>query len=151
VWKQTLTADADAAGKAELPIALETLPKGYYELHLAPTAAGEGSAEGATKASFAVTPFVERSAEEVREGNYRFGLKKWNWSSRLNGMDWDEYEAVAASTRLGLQWTRELLQQTNSLGTVEMIHKYPMNVVMKIERFPREFYDAERYGPMDKW
>ena len=32
-----------------------------------------------------------------------------------------------------------------------MISKYPMNVVLKVERFPESLYDAEKYGPLKDW
>lgn len=140
--KPVMRKDLTAAGN-KLAIDLGTLPNGYYE---ATVAVGEVT----QKATLGVAPFVKRSAAEVRDGNYRFGLKRYN----LNPGKPNTYSpetAVASSCDLGLQWTRELLQHKGPLSTVEMINKYPMNVVMKVERFPKELYDDARYGPMPEW
>ncbi|HEV7301585.1 MAG TPA: sugar-binding protein [Tepidisphaeraceae bacterium] len=151
VWSKNQSVPAGDDGNALLPVKLEQLGNGYYELHVSARQGGGDEARAKTMVSFGVAPFVERSAAEVREKEYRFGLKKWNWSSPLRGTEWDERKAVAASVKLGLQWTREMLQEQRHLGTIEMIETYPMNVVMKIERFPAEMYDEQRYGPKAAW
>lgn len=138
VWKKDLQASDN-----KLPIEIGTLPPGYYE---ATVTIGETK----KMASLGVAPFVHRSAAQVRNEGYRFGLKKYN----LNPGKPNTYNpetVTASSCDLGLQWTRELLQHKTPLGTVEMSHKYPMNTVMKVERFPKELYDEARYGPMDAW
>lgn len=138
VWTKELT-----TGEGVLPIEIGTLPPGYYE-------ATVSIGETRQKATFGVAPFVQRTAAEVREQGYRFGLKKYN----LNPRKPDSYnvEAVTATCcDLGLQWTRELLQHQSPLGTIEMTNKYPMNTVMKVERFPKELYDEARYGPLAEY
>lgn len=134
VWKKDVPTNA---------IEVDPLPAGYYE---ATITVGEKSA----MVSFGVAPFVKRSAAEVREGGYRFGLKKYNLKPTKPG-NYDVESAVATCCDLGLQWTREMLQHPAPLGTVEMVTKYPMNVVLKVERFPKELYDEARYGPLAEW
>jgi hypothetical protein len=140
--KPVLKKDAIATGKT-LPIDLGPLPPGYYE---ATVAIGEVT----QKATLGVAPFSKRTAAEVRQGGYRFGLKKYNLNPNKPNTYHPEI-ATATSADLGLQWTRELLQHKTPLGTVEMVNKYAMNVVMKVERFPKELYDDARYGPMAEW
>lgn len=134
VWKKDVPTNA---------IEIDPLPAGYYEANIT---AGDKRAT----VSFGVAPFVQRTAAEVREGGYRFGLKKYNLNPNKPNT-YNVEDVVATSCALGLQWTREMLQHTKPLGTVEMMQKYPMNVVMKVERFPRELYDEARYGPLAEW
>jgi len=58
---------------------------------------------------------------------------------------------MTATCNLGLQWTREIFNLQKSVGIVDMSTKYPMNVILKVERFPKELYDAQRYGPIEQW
>lgn len=135
-----------------LTVALDQMPKGYYELHLKTSIKlpNGQTAEGSQKASFGVADITHRSASEVRQGGYRFGMKMWYLGKAwwAGNAEWDEREAVDAMCKLGMQWTRVLLQQTEHLSTEDIVKDYPMNVIFKVERFPREMYDAERYGPM---
>lgn len=135
-----------AEGSQSLAWDLGQLDDGYYEATL--TAAG-----ATAKTAFAVAPRITRSAAEVREGGFRIGLKMWYLGPAWwrGNAEWDERAAVAATTGLGLQWTRALLQQTSHLDTVDLVTHYPMNAVLKVERFPASCYDEERYGPMAEW
>lgn len=139
----TLAAKAETA----LPLDLGKLPNGYYELAVtASQADAAGTArEGSGRATLGVIPFVERTAAQVRDGGYRIGLKYWAFR------DWDSREAVDACCKLGLQWTRILLQDSSSLATPELLTSYPMNAALKVERFPSELFDTETYGPLADW
>lgn len=144
------TRRVELGARSATPVAwdLGHLPDGYYRVEL-----GAAPASGAPPAvsSFVVAPRIERSAAEARAAGSRIGLKMWYsgpawWRGNL---DWDERAAVRATTGLGLQWTRALLQEGDKhLSTVELVGGFPMNVMFKVERFPAELYDAERYGPM---
>ncbi len=151
VWSGPLpTLPADASRQATATLSLPPLPPGYYELA---TRVSTGGETGAGRSSFAVFPLVDRSAKEVRDGGYRIGLKKWSHGpmSWHGGLDWDEDEAMKATTRLGLQWTRDEFNRTSHQPVLDTINNYPMNVILKIERFPREIFDEDRYGPLDAW
>ncbi len=152
------------AGKtSSLSVDLGALEPGYYDLNLTAklkTAAGQDVAGQAAPMSFGVAQLVNRSAQEVRDGGYRFGLKMFVigkegvWWNRA--VTWNVAEVVGASTKLGFQWTRHQFNQPNSdvpgeIGTSDLITKHPMNVVLKIEGFPEQCYDAARYGPLEEW
>jgi hypothetical protein len=138
--------------------------RGYYELEVtvgqAPVSA-QGGAENTSKSlsarnSFGVMDFVHRSAAEVRDGKYVFGLK-W-WAGIRN-----QSEMLESMSRLGLQWTRVIQnegvskdgnssQKENDRPTItEIFTNFPMNAAIKVERFPKEIYDAERYGPLEEY
>ena len=131
------------------------LSPGYYDLTVALAVQGGDGRTTTHKetVSFGVAEFVNRTAAQVRKEDFRFGLKMWYLDKAWwrGNAEWDEREVVTACTKLGLQWTRALLQQDSHLGTRELIQDFPMNVVLKVERFPRELYDAERYGPLGEW
>lgn len=126
---------------------LAGLGNGYYEATV--TAAG---AE-AVAASFGIAPKITRSAQAVREGGYRFGLKMWYLGDAWwrNDAQWDERQATRATVDLGLQWTRAQMQQSSHLATVDLIRDYPMNVILKVESFPESCWDEERYGALEDW
>lgn len=143
-------------GKLTLPVNLGKLPLGYYELNITETSTDYfgNTATGTQKVTFGVAEFVERTAAEHRDGGYRFGLKIWYYGVPTFGTDrtdWDEKEVVAASTELGLQWTRALFNETVGISTVDLINQYDENVILKVERFPASLYDTARYGPMKEW
>ncbi len=127
----------EGANQAEF--SLPPLPNGYYE-------ADCELAAGKARTTFGIAPEVKRTADEARENGYRFGVKMY----RLRNL-WNSAEAVEACRRLGLQWTRDLLQERNAPNTVELTEKYQMNVVYKVERFPKELFDEAKYGPLDEW
>jgi Domain of unknown function (DUF1083). len=151
VWSGSLaTRASDRARQAVATLSIPPLPPGYYELATNVTSGGQ---TGAGRSSFAVFPLVDRSAQEVRDGGYRIGLKKWSHGpmSWHGGIDWDEDEAMKATTRLGLQWTRDEFNRKSHQPVLDTINNYPMNVILKIERFPRSVFDEDRYGPLDAW
>jgi hypothetical protein len=125
---------------------LGILADGYYEATLE-------SGDSKATTAFAVAPHIMRSATEARAAGSRIGLKMWYLGNAWwrGNLDWDERAAVTATTGLGLQWTRALLQQTSHLSTVDLVNDFPMNVIFKVERFPADLYDTERYGPMAEW
>ncbi len=51
----------------------------------------------------------------------------------------------------GCTWTRLAQTKNGPLTTVEMLTEFPMNAVIKVERFPKELYDEQRYGPLAEW
>ncbi len=152
VWRGPLSVQRSAkAGEAVANVSLPQLPEGYYELH---TEIASGGTNGKGRSTFAVFPLVDRTAAAVREGGYRIGLKKWTYGAMPwhgPGVEWDEDEAMKATTRLGLQWTRDQFNWKSQQSVYETLANYPMNVILKIERFPREFFDTERYGPLEQW
>jgi hypothetical protein len=114
------------------------LPRGYYQFKVVVAEKYEG------KASLGVTEFANRSAKEAREGGYVFGVKWWGGVNAPK-------EGADALSKLGLQWTRVIQNQGGAMSTKEMLTAYPINAVIKIERFPKELYDAEKYGRLDEW
>ena len=62
-----------------MKLSVGKLGEGYFELMLSAKIKGADgqTVEANQKVCFGVTPFVKRSAEEVRSQGYRFGLKKW--------------------------------------------------------------------------
>ena len=135
---------ADAAGP--LTIAADQLPPGYYELTV--TSGGDTA-----KTSFGIAPMVHRTAKAARDLGLRFGMKLWLigdiWWNR--SLTWDPGEMMDACAGLGLQWTRALYTEQNYLPTDKLIAEHPFNVVLKVEMFPKECYDVERYGPLEAW
>ncbi|MDF3130113.1 sugar-binding protein [Kiritimatiellaeota bacterium B1221] len=114
--------------------------RGYYELDVT-----WGSASG--HCSLGVMEFVNRTAKEVRDGGYVFGLKWWGGIKH-------KAEFEQSMVNLGLQWTRIIQNEGMNRGgftIVNMLEDYPMNAVIKVERYPRELYDAERYGPIEEY
>lgn len=150
---------ATEAGKPTLStIDLGLLPTGYYEAVF--SLAGEAAAtetpvrlKAPDKVCFGVAPEVRRTAKEVRDGGYRFGLKIYGMGKAWwkGNIDFSEKEAVASMTALGLQWTRVLLQDKGEMSTETLLKDYPINAILKVERFPKELYDEKRYGPMEDY
>jgi peptidoglycan/xylan/chitin deacetylase (PgdA/CDA1 family) len=155
VWTQTKSLTIDAKMRPGVSLPIGVLPPGYYALSVK-AAAGSDVVQ---TASFGVTPFVHRTAQQARDGGYRFGLKIFQvgdiWWRRP--LQWRLDEALDASTHLGLQWTRQLFNQKNPatqpgiVSVQDVIDKHAMNVVLKIELFPQDCYDAKRYGPLAEW
>ncbi len=153
VAQKTLALELPSNDGVFLPF--EKLPRGYFELNLKATVKADNgkTVEGEDKVCFAVADLTSRSASEVREGGYRFGMKMWYLRNAwwAGNVDWDEREAMDAMCKLGMQWTRVLMQQTSHLATEEIVKAYPMNAIFKVERFPSELYDEQRYGPMAEY
>lgn len=133
------------------------LPAGYYTLQIF-SESGQEKRPAAT-ATFCVVPFVDRTAKQAREAGSRFGLKVWLlgqpgvwWRKPLV---WDVREVADATRRMGLQWTRNGIgpeytdPQPGVISTQEMVAKYQMNVVLKLEGFSEFCFDTERYGALD--
>ncbi len=141
VWAKTLAVEVLPNGTAPLILDMGVLGRGYYELAVSVKSAGS---EATGKASFGVIEFVQRTAAEVRDQGYRFGLKWWGGVAHKR-------ECEEAMVKLGLQWTRLIQNQTGDLTTAQMLTEFPMNAVIKVERFPKELYDEARYGPLPEW
>lgn len=176
----TIPVQASGKGAAQFVVDLGTPEPGYYDLKVTlamKDAAGktiEGDStvyvprqEGKDKKfqdtdpiCFGVVRFVDRTAEQVRQGGYRFGLKVFQvgnpgvWWRRP--LVYDVNEICDASRKLGLQWTRQgfnqgATTQPGVISTADLISKHQMNVVLKVEGFPESCYDAGRYGPLEEW
>ncbi|MBN2712899.1 MAG: hypothetical protein JXR97_10795 [Planctomycetes bacterium] len=154
VQKKSMDLAFEAGKAVAVTFDLGVLPTGYFEIKVGVAVADEkGKKDGGSKvASFGVAHKIQRTAKEVRDGGYRFGMKMWYlgeaWWRR--DVDWDENELVDACVDLGLQWTRADMSQRAHLDTVDLCTKHEMNVIMKIWGFPQECYDEKRYGPLDK-
>ncbi len=120
---------------------LERLPRGYYELDVRLEVSGADGvrATASAKASFGVADRLQRDLARFRAEDRRFGLKWWGGVA-------DKAETVEMMAYLGLQWTRAIVGETPPL-----IEKTPMSVVVKVERFPKELFDTEKYGPLADW
>jgi hypothetical protein len=108
----------------------------------------DGQLTGASaKCSLGVMEFADRTAQAAREGGYAFGLKWWGGIK-------NQKELEEAMVKLGLQWTRIIINEGGKegrLGIGQILGDYPMNAVIKVERFPRELYDEVKYGPIEDW
>ncbi len=146
VWSQDLPVEVVANQKPTFKIEIGKLPYGYYELGLSAKLAGTDGKEtvAGTKSSFGVIAFQSRTAAEVRAGNYAFGLKWWGGVSAGG-------EALTSMQKSGFQWTRLIMSGDKIASVALMSEKYQINVVMKVERFPKELYDEQKYGPMEEW
>lgn len=157
ITKKTVT----QLGK-EFTVDLGKPGRGYYDLIV--TVSSPGDEKGTSgAASLGVIEFVNRSAEEVRNGNYVFGLKWWSGIKR-------QPQVLDAMCKLGLQWTRIIQNEGHpnesrnsgkepakatgkaaGLKVENFFNDYPMNAAVKVERFPVEAYDAKRYGPLEEY
>lgn len=84
---------------------------------------------------------------EVRDSGYRFGMKLWlireiRWNRKLHC---DPGKVMQVCCNLGLQWTRAQLGQKEHMDTAELIRNYPVNMVLKVETYPDEMIDRDRY------
>ncbi|WP_043583297.1 sugar-binding protein [Geminisphaera colitermitum] len=114
--------------------------RGYHEISVTDKYQENRMGTETISASIGVMDTVSRSASEARDGNHIFGLKWWNGIRQ-------QREIAETMTRLGLQWTR--VGQAQNETTI--ITDFPINAVIKVERFPKELYDADRYGPLAEW
>jgi hypothetical protein len=147
--------EVEANRTAPVEIDLGSLAPGYYELRAKAMIGGRGdeSANATGTMSFGVVRTVHRTAEEARRGPSRFGMKLWLvgdiWWNR--SLKWDPGEVTEACAAVGLQWTRALISQQSLMDTRELMRAYPMNVISKIECFPAECFDDQRYGPWQEF
>jgi hypothetical protein len=139
VLRKSFPLNAEAGKAAELSVDLGQLGRGYYEVKLS-----TANPAFETKATLGVIEFQSRTGQQVREGGYKFGLKWWG------GVTAKE-ECVKAMTSLGLQWTRLGQTEKGEMPPERMVTEFPMNAVLKVERFPKDIYDEERYGPLAEW
>jgi len=152
---KTISFEVEANRAAPITIDLGRLAPGYYELHARATIGGRdgGAAEASGTMSFGVVQTVNRTAEEARRAESRFGMKLWLigdiWWNR--SLKWDAGEVTDACAALGLQWTRALINQQSLMDTRELMREYPVNVISKVECFPAECFDESRYGPLDEF
>lgn len=129
----------NAAGGAEaFPIDLGRLPRGYHEVDVAVVirAADGRPAEGSGTAALGVMERQRLNTGEFLGQGRRFGLKWWGGVA-------DKAETLEMMCRLGLQWTRAIVRES-----VEIVTNAPLLAVVKIERFPAELFDEDRYGPL---
>ncbi|PTY02551.1 hypothetical protein DB346_08360 [Verrucomicrobia bacterium LW23] len=155
VARQTIPYQAVAAKAPDAAVVTVDFGKpgrGYYELVIktaGKSPSGE-TVEGTAKASLGVMEFVSRTKAQVREGNYAFGLKWWSGIKNLREME-------DCITKLGLQWTRIAQAEggknpaPDRMTSAQILTEFPMNGVIKVERFPKEMYDEARYGPLAEW
>jgi hypothetical protein len=145
---------------ATVPLDLGVLEAGYYELTVKVTVSEQ---EGKSPMmSFGVVRFAKpRSAAEFMKEGLRFGLKTFQIGSPgvwwKPGVVWNLTEVVDTCALLGLQWTRHQFnqppdpEQPGKISTLDLLTKHPMNSVLKIEGFPEEVFDVERYGTIEEW
>lgn len=140
-------------------IDLGVLEPSYYEITVR-AAIGDAAPVESKMMSFGVVHLVQRTAEEARKAGSRFGLKTFQLSAPgvwwRKGEVWNLAEVVDACTKLGLQWTRHQFNQETTgepgvIGTLDLITKYPMNAVLKVEGFPEDCFDTARYGTIVDW
>ena len=133
----------DASGAAEFSIDFSPLRlgRGYYEADVsATTIAPDGTpAESSDKASFIIMDKPSPSREEFLAEGRRFGIKWWGGVT-------DKQETIDMMCSLGLLWTRAIVGETIQITTNSQLVS-----VVKIERFPKELFDTERYGSLQDW
>ncbi len=158
VWSKSQPATLHANKDIAVPLNISTLPPGYYELTLSFLNDDEQDKAVEHTTCFGVAHFVNRTVDDVIKNDYRFGLKMWyrgrslkygkNKSKRL---DFDERQVAEASVKLGLQWTRAKLGQTQELATTDLARDFETHVIINVDRYPLSCWDVERYGPYDEW
>lgn len=134
--------DHNAGNPTKLQLDLGKLPRGYYELNYTSSIQDKDtkSPEVSGKSTLGVMEFTDLSATDFLKKDRRFGMKWW-------GGVIDKPETLNMMQDLGLQWTRDI-----HTGVPKLLDNAPkMNVVIKVERFPKEIYDEARYGPLPEW
>ncbi len=132
----------ESGKQTKLKMDFGKVPRGYYELkYTASVQSGDTKTpDFSGKSTLGVMEFSNRTGAEVVGKDYRFGMKWW-------GGVVDKPETLDMMQKLGLQWTREIHS-----GVPQMLKDAPnLLVVTKVERFPKELYDEQKYGPMDEW
>jgi len=122
-------------------LSLGRFPRGYWELEVE---ARMTDAEGrpyatAEKATFGVMEQPNYDFDAFMKEGRRFGLKWWGGVS-------DKEECKRLVCALGLNWSRAIFREAVMITTNTAI-----NAIVKVERFPKELYDEEKYGPMAEW
>ncbi len=166
VWHTPITLELVANQDDQFTLEIGPLVPGYYELSLSladdapnPWPAGiDDSGEDKRlldKLCFGIGHFVDRRVDDIRQGDYRFGMKMWYRGRYLHygdkRLDFDERQVMAACAKLGLSWTRAPINQTRELPTTELANDFPVAVVLKVDGFPVDCWDDQRYGPYEAW
>ena len=117
------------------------LDRGYYEAAIAvKTVCPDGTpAESSARTSFIIMDMPSPSRETFLAEDRRFGIKWWGGVS-------DRQETIDMMCRLGLLWTRAIVDATVQITTDSQLVS-----VVKIERFPKTLFDTERYGSLQDW
>lgn len=162
IFSSTTPVSRGSLGNISVPLALgTTLPPGHYKIASAATytrTTGEVDTPALDSYFGIAGAFSTRTATQVRTGGYRFGLKTFSITgSQPPYPTWNLADAVNASAKLGLQWTRHLFNAQNTdndvgtLSTSSLVSNYPMNVALKVEGFPDYCFDVGRYGSLASW
>ncbi len=146
VAKKSIPIELNTQGLTPIVFDLGKMPVGYYEASVRTSLTGSNgqSTVATATGNFGVIERQNRTAKEVREGNYAFGLKWWG------GVKGKE-DALEAMRESGFQWTRIGMGEPEPATAATMEGKYEINSVIKVERFPVELYDVEKYGPVEEW
>jgi hypothetical protein len=142
IWQKTLEKQVLPQQALQIPIQPGKLARGYYAVQFTAGWLGEkGQPQQCSGMdSFGVTQFVKRPAHQVLHNPYRFGIKYWE-------RDWFKpFEKMDVCYNMGMVWTREIFT-----GHIKELDDLGFNIVIKVERFPAECFDTNRYGPIEKW
>ncbi|HBC88382.1 MAG TPA: hypothetical protein DCZ94_15645 [Lentisphaeria bacterium] len=134
--------DHESGKPTKLQMDFGKVPRGYYELkYTASVQSGDTKTpDFSGKSTLGVMEFANRTGAEVVGKDYRFGMKWW-------GGVIDKPETLDMMQKLGLQWTRDI-----HTSVPQMLKDAPnLVLVTKVERFPKELYDEQKYGPMVEW
>ena len=141
ILRKTMDVEIQKGDAAARVLSLGRPGRGYYEMTVrvqTKGADGQG-AESVEKVTFGVMEQVELSVAEFLAQDRRFGLKWWGGVT-------DKPEAIDMMCRLGLQWTRAIVRES-----VQIVTNSTLISTVKIERFPKELFDEERYGPLAEY
>lgn len=141
VLRKTVDVEVQKGDAAARVLELGRPGRGYYEMTVrvqTKGADGQG-AESSEKVSFGVLEQVELSVAQFLEQDRRFGLKWWGGVS-------DKPECIDMMCKLGLQWTRAIVRES-----VQIVTNSTLISTVKIERFPKELFDEDRYGPLAEY
>ena len=124
-----------------LSVGLGKLPRGYYEAHVecALKDAAGMPVKAEAKSCFGVMEQPKYDFATFMKEGRRFGLKWWGGVS-------DKEECKRLVCALGLNWSRAIFREAVMITTNTAI-----NAIVKVERFPKELYDEEKYGPLAEW
>lgn len=142
IWQKTLEKQAEIYQEVRIPISLGKLAKGYYTCQYTASWQDEKQQkqQRSEVTSFGVMQFVNRPPHQALENQYRFGIKYWQrkWFKPFEKMD--------VCYNMGMVWTREIFT-----GQIKELDELGYKIVIKVERFPAECFDTNRYGPIEKW
>ena len=141
ILRRSMPVTTTSGKPTTLELALGTPGRGWYALETQAVIAGS---TGMGSASLGVTDLLQRSAAEARTQGMRFGIKWWGGVT-------DKTEAAQMMAALGMNWTRIMHNEGGEMGTLRLLSEFPINGVIKVERFPKELFDSERYGDLAAW